>query len=123
VPAAWFRSRGSTPGASEFVEAYRKEYPGADLSYHSAAGYGGCEVLLEAIRRAGSLDGEKVRAAMLKLDYNNVYGGFRVDQDGFQVAHKMVLFQWQEGRKVIVWPDDLAPGRPRFPTPPWSQRK
>jgi branched-chain amino acid transport system substrate-binding protein len=111
------------PGASEFVEAYRKEYPGADLSYHSAAGYGGCEVLLEAIRRAGSLDGEKVRAAVLKLDYNNVYGGFRVDQDGFQVAHKMVLFQWQEGRKVIVWPDDLAPGRPRFPTPPWNQRK
>jgi branched-chain amino acid transport system substrate-binding protein len=110
------------PGAKEFVEAYRREFPGADLSYHSAGGYSGCEVLLEAFRRAGSLDGEKVRAAILKLDFNNIYGGFKVDQDGFQVAHKMVLFQWQDGKKVIVWPDDLAPGRPRFPTPPWSQR-
>ena len=111
------------PGAKEFVDAYHKEFPGADLSYHSAAGYGGCEVLLEAIRRAGSLDGEKVRAALLKLDYPNVYGGFKVDPDGLQSSHKMVMFQWQDGRKAIVWPDGLAPDRPRFPTPAWSQRK
>jgi len=44
-------------------------------------------------------------------------------QDGFQVAHKMVTFQWQDGKKVIVWPEELAPGKPRFPTPPWSQRQ
>jgi hypothetical protein len=34
----------------------------------------------------------------------------------------MLLFQWQDGQKVIVWPEELAPGKPRFPTPPWSQR-
>ena len=28
------------PGAAEFVEAYRKEFPGADLSYHTAADTG-----------------------------------------------------------------------------------
>jgi branched-chain amino acid transport system substrate-binding protein len=110
------------PGASEFVEAYRKEYPGADFSYHSAGGYAGCEVFIEAIKRAGSVDGEKMRAAILNLDYHNVYGGFKVNADGFQVAHKMVLFQWQDGKKVIVWPEELAPGRPRYPTPPWSKR-
>ena len=27
------------PGAREFVESYRKEFPGADLSYQSAAAY------------------------------------------------------------------------------------
>ena len=110
------------PGASEFVEAYRKEYPGAGFSYHSAAGYSGCEVLLEAIKRAGSLDGEKVRAGILKFDGNTVFGGFRLDADGFQIGHKMVMFQWQDGKKAIVWPEELAPGTPRFPTPPWSQR-
>ncbi len=110
------------PGAREFVEAYRKEFPGAELSYHSAAGYGGCQVLIEAIRRAGSLDGEKVRDAILKLDFNTAFGAFKVDRDGFQIAHKMVIFQWQDGKKVIVWPEELAPGKPRFPTPPWSQR-
>jgi len=110
------------PGSKEFAEAYRKEFPGADLSYHSAGGYGGCQVLVEAIKRTGSLDGERIRAEILKLDTNTVYGGFKVDPDGFQVSHKMVMFQWQDGKKVIVWPDELAGGPPRFPTPPWTQR-
>ena len=110
------------PGAREFVESHRKEFPGAEISYHSAAGYGGCQVLIEAIRRAGSLDGEKVRAAILKMDVNTVHGAFKVDPDGFQIAHKMVIFQWQDGKKVIVWPEELAPVKARFPTPPWSQR-
>ncbi len=110
------------PGAREFVESYKKEFPGADLSLHSAAGYGGCQILVEAIRRAGSLDSGKLREAILKMDHNTVFGGFRVDRDGVQIAHKALLFQWQDGKKVIVWPEELAPGKPRFPTQPWSQR-
>ena len=82
----------------------------------------GSIAIAEAVKRAGSLDGEKLREAILKIDMNTVYGGFKVDADGFQVSHKMVMFQWQEGKKVIVWPDELAPGKQRFPTPPWSQR-
>ena len=110
------------PGAREFVESHRKEFPGAEISYHSAAGYGGCQVLVEAIRRAGSPDREKVRAAILKMDLNTVFGAFKVDHDGFQIAHRGVIFQWQDGKKVIVWPEELAPVKARFPTPPWSQR-
>jgi hypothetical protein len=45
-----------------------------------------------------------------------------VDADGLQIAHKMVTVQWQDGKRVIVWPTTLAPDKPRFPTPPWSQR-
>jgi len=111
------------PGAREFVESYRKEFPDADLSYHSAQGYGGCQVLMEAIRRAGGLESEKLRDAILTLDFNTVFGAFKVDPRGLQIAHRNVLFQWQDGRKVIVWPEELAPGKPRFPTPPWSQRR
>jgi branched-chain amino acid transport system substrate-binding protein len=110
------------PGAKEFTESYKKEFPGADLSYHSAGGYAGCQILVDAIKRARSLDGEKIRAEIAKMDLTTVYGGFKVDDGGFQLSHKMVMFQWQEGKKVIVWPDELAAGKARFPTPPWSQR-
>ncbi len=110
------------PGAREFVDAHRKDFPGADLSYQTAEGYGACQIFVEAVRRAGSLDADKIRDAVLKMDLNTVFGAFRVDQNGFQVAHRMITFQWQDGRKVIVWPDEVAPGKPRFPTPPWSQR-
>ena len=110
------------PGAREFVESYKKEYSDADLSWISAAGYGGCQILVEAVRRAGSLDREKLRDAISKMDHHTAYGAFRVDRDGVQIGHKTLLFQWQDGKKVIVWPEELAPGKPRFPTPPWSQR-
>jgi branched-chain amino acid transport system substrate-binding protein len=110
------------PGAREFVQSYKKEFPGADSSYHSAAGYGGCEILVDAIRRAGSRDGDKLREAVLRIDRNTVFGRFKVDPDGVQIGHKMLTVQWQDGKKVIVWPEELAQGKPRFPTPPWNQR-
>jgi branched-chain amino acid transport system substrate-binding protein len=110
------------PGAKELVQEHQKAFPGADLSYHTAAGYAGCEILLDSIRRAGSLDGERVRSAILKNDMNTVFGPFRVDAGGFQVGHKALMIQWQDGKKVIVWPEELAADRARIPTPPWSKR-
>ena len=110
------------PGAREFVAAFQKQFPGEDLSYQTAQGYSACQVLLEGVKRAGSLEGEKISDAIRRLDTHVVFGGFKIDDDGFQVAHKMLVFQWQDGKKMIVWPEDLAPGRPRFPTPPWNQR-
>lgn len=111
------------PGAKEFNESHKKEFPGQDVSYHSAGGYAGCQILVEGVRKAGSLDPEKIRAAIMAMDLTTVYGGFKVDKDGFQISHKMVMFQWQEGKKVIVWPDELAEGKARFPTPPWDKRE
>jgi len=110
------------PGAAELVEAHSKEFPGAGLSYHTVAGYGACQIFLDAVRRAGSLDGGRIREAILKFDTHTAYGAFKVDEGGFQTAHKMVMFQWQDGKKAIVWPEELAADRPRFPTPPWSKR-
>ena len=52
------------------------------------------------------------------MDHNAVFDRFRVDRDGVQVAHKRLLFQWQDGRKVIVRPEELAANQPRSPTPP-----
>jgi branched-chain amino acid transport system substrate-binding protein len=111
------------PGAKEFTQDYVKEFPGADLSYQTAQGFAACQVLLDAVRRAGSLDPDRIRDEILKFEGSTVYGAFKVDADGFQVAHKMVMFQWQDGKKVIVWPEALAADRPRFPTPPWHARR
>jgi branched-chain amino acid transport system substrate-binding protein len=107
------------PGAREFVESFKKEFPGQVP--HPGA-YSACQILIEAIQRAGSLDGQKLRDVISKMDHNTVYGRFRVDRDGVQIGHKMLLVQWQDGKRVIVWPEELAPDKPRFPTPPWSQR-
>jgi branched-chain amino acid transport system substrate-binding protein len=109
------------PGQREFLEGYKRKF-GREPVYHSAAGYAGCVIYLEGVKRAGSLDSDKVRAELVALRLKTAFGDYAVDQDGFQVAHKMVILQWQDGKKVTVWPDDLAGGKARFPTPPWGQR-
>ncbi|MBI4637474.1 MAG: amino acid ABC transporter substrate-binding protein [Candidatus Rokubacteria bacterium] len=109
------------PGQKEFVESYKREF-GREPVYHSAAGYAGCRIFAEGVRRAGTLDADRVREELLKLEVRTPFGDYKVEADGFQVAHKMVMVQWQDGKKVTVWPDELASGKPRFPTPPWTQR-
>jgi branched-chain amino acid transport system substrate-binding protein len=109
------------PGNQEFFDTYKKEF-GHEPSYHSAAGYAGCLIYAEAVKRAGSLDADKVREQLLKLETKTLFGEYKVDADGFQIAHKMVTFQWQGEKKVTVWPDELAKGKPKFPTPPWNAR-
>jgi branched-chain amino acid transport system substrate-binding protein len=109
------------PGNQEFFDAYKKDF-NHEPSYHSAAGYAGCVLYAEAVKRANSLDADRVREQLLKLETKTIFGEYKVDQDGFQTAHKMVTFQWQGEKKVTVWPDDLAQAKPRFPTPPWNQR-
>lgn len=110
------------PGAKEFIENYKKEYK-RDFSYHAPAAYGACQIFAEAIRRAKSLDSDKIREQLLKLKMTTAFGDYQVDERGFQTAHKMVLIQWQNGKRVTVWPAHLAERKPLYPMPPWSQRK
>jgi branched-chain amino acid transport system substrate-binding protein len=109
------------PGNQEFVAAYQQAFTRAP-SYLSAASYAGCQLFVEAVKRADSLDSDKLREALLKLKSQTVFGDFAVDERGFQVAHKAVTIQWQDGQSAVVWPDAAATSKPRFPTPPWSQR-
>ena len=109
------------PGQKEFLSAYQKKFK-HEPSYHAAAGYAGCLIYAEGVKRAKRLDADLVRAELLKLKIRTAFGDYAVDHDGFQVAHKMVMIQWQDGKRVVVWPDDLASGKLRFPTPPWGQR-
>jgi branched-chain amino acid transport system substrate-binding protein len=109
------------PGVKDFVDAYQKEFSKAP-SLHAAGAYAGCQLFMEAIRRAGGLDSEKVREQLLKLRTTTIFGEYAVDERGYQIANKGLFVQWQDGAKVVVWPDQFATAKPRFPTPAWSQR-
>jgi len=109
------------PGQKEFLAAYTKKFK-HEPSYHAAAGYAGCLIYGEAVKRAGTLDADRVREQLLKMETKTAFGDYKVEADGFQVAHKMVMLQWQDGKRVVVWPDDLASGKLRYPTPEWGKR-
>jgi len=110
------------PGQKEFLTAYRAKFKGQEPSYHTAAGYAGCLIYAEAVKKAGTLDADKVRDQLLKMEIKTAFGDYKVEPDGFQIAHKMVMLQWQDGKRIVVWPDDLANGKARYPTPEWGKR-
>jgi branched-chain amino acid transport system substrate-binding protein len=109
------------PGNQEFVTAYQQEFNRAP-ALQSVNGFAGCQLFMEAARRAGSLDSDKLREAFLTLRTKTVLGDFAIDDRGFQIGKKAIAVQWQDGKQIVVWPDELASGKPRFPTPPWSGR-
>jgi len=110
------------PGQKEFLAAYKAKFKGQEPSYHTAAGYAGCLIYAEAVKKAGTLDADKVRDQLLKMEIKTAFGEYKVEPDGFQIAHKMVMLQWQDGKRIVVWPDDLANGKMRYPTPEWGKR-
>ena len=119
--ATFWEAALPNPGNREFVAAYEKEFKRAP-AVQSANSYAGCQIFVEAVRRAGTIDSERLRETLLALKTKTVLGDFAVDQRGFQVGQKAVTIQWQDGKQAVVWPDDVASARMRFPTPSWSQR-
>jgi branched-chain amino acid transport system substrate-binding protein len=80
-------------------------------------------VLEAAVTQVGSIDLDAIRDALLALQMPTVLPGqFQVDETGKQIGHIPLTVQWQDGKKVIVTPDDFAEGKLDLPTPPWNER-
>ena len=80
--------------------------------YPMAQGYAGGLVAQRCIEETGSLDQAALRQAASALDFTTFYGRFKLDATGRQVGHQVLLVQWQRGRKIIVWPPQLAQALP-----------
>jgi branched-chain amino acid transport system substrate-binding protein len=115
---AWMRS-GKLPLAYDFSFRYKERY-GRNAAVHAAYGYGGGEVLEAAVRLAGSLDKDAVRQQLRELVFISLFGRYRVDEAGKQLGKVAYLMQWQNGRRLLVLPENIADAPPQFPFT-WSQ--
>lgn len=107
VGATEYEPRFATAGNEAFVSAFRARWsaaPGAIAAHGYAAG----TVLAEGVRRAGTLDQDKLRAALAQLETNTVLGGYKVDpESGAQLAAKPAIVQILRGRPEVLWPEWL----------------
>jgi branched-chain amino acid transport system substrate-binding protein len=107
------------PTVAEFVKEYQAKYGNEEPSYHSAGGYAAGLILQKAIEKAGSLDTDKVKAALDQEDMYTFYGRIKFNTTpkahGLQEGHQMIIIQWQKGPdgkpvKAAVWPEAAATG-------------
>jgi branched-chain amino acid transport system substrate-binding protein len=110
------------PTTAEFAKAFQAKF-NAKADYHAASGYTAGVALQHAIEQANSIDPEKVTAALNATDITTFFGHIEFATDpghhGLQVAHQMVLAQWQKtngqlGRQV-VWPEDAKSAALNYP--------
>jgi branched-chain amino acid transport system substrate-binding protein len=94
---------------------YEPSYQAADATACGVA-------FVKAIEAAGSLDAQKVRDAIAKLNFTSFYGQIKFDERGLNVTKPMAVEQWQSGRRVTVYPSDVAEGKALWPNVPWSAR-
>jgi branched-chain amino acid transport system substrate-binding protein len=121
VGIAPYDPRARTRGNAGFVQAYAKKWS-AEPGTIAAEGYSAAKLLEEAVRRAGSFDQEKLRAALSALDTETPVGAYRVDRSGAQVGAQALLTQVQRGRREVVWPEAYATAQWQ-PYPAWEERK
>ncbi|MGC8947901.1 MAG: amino acid ABC transporter substrate-binding protein [Thermoprotei archaeon] len=108
------------PSVKDFIQMYKSMF-NETPTYHSAGGFMAGLVLQAAIEKAQSLNSKKVRDAFNTLDLKTFFGEFKIDPvTGLQIAHKMVLIQWQNGKKYTVWPPEAASAQPLYPKPAWG---
>lgn len=102
-----------TPELYERLKAKAKEEP----SFYEAEGYLALMVAADALRRAESLDREKVRDALAKTDLKTPVTDVTFENyDGFKGQNpiKSVIIQIQDGKHATVFPENLASTEPRF---------
>ena len=112
------------PSTRDWVREYTARYK-REPHYFAVMGYVALVATAKAIESAGSLDREKVAAALERLDTMSPMGPLRFTPSKFAKHHafkQMFIFQWQKGEKVLVFPKDVATGSLRHPFPAWTPR-
>jgi branched-chain amino acid transport system substrate-binding protein len=104
------------PGAAEVAAAYQRKYGAPPRSGHSLACFAGARLFFDAIAAAGTLDGERLRAAVLATDVPTgatVGGsGAQFDGQGQNLRAVPYLGQWRGGALLTIAPLPAAVAPP-----------
>jgi len=113
------------PGSNSYIinQLFKAKY-GRDLDDTSARWMQGFFVLADAINRAGSIEPDKIQAALqatdLKPDQLMIgYNGVKFDSTGQNTLASTFLIQLQGKQYVSVWPTNLATGKLELPMKGW----
>ena len=112
-----------TPKTLPFIAAFVKKY-GNTPSYCGYQAYDDLYIIADAIKRAGSVDSDKLVTAMEATDYVSTIGRVQFLPQADPHVHALktgpgfisgLFLQWQNGLQVNMWPPALANGKLEFP--------
>ncbi len=89
---------------------------GAEVDYPLVQAYAAGLVAQRCVEEAGRLEPRALREAAVSLDFSTFYGRFQIDPStGQQTGRSPLIMQWQQGKKVVVWPPEQSQGSLIYP--------
>jgi branched-chain amino acid transport system substrate-binding protein len=96
------------PDAAWFVDAYRTA-TGGEPPYPAAAAFAAGVVYERCLRETGTTAAGPLLALAARLRVRTLFGSFRLDPEtGLQAGHEVLVVQWQQGARRVVWPPERA---------------
>lgn len=122
---------GTLPGLNitsltkPFFNAFQKRWGEEPRGPGNTVGYTVLYMLKNAIERSGTTDVDSLVTALEQTDMTTVSGRLKFDKTNHQAIYgtnpKETLvgnyLQWQDGKRVCIWPSSIAVGE--FKLPPW----
>jgi branched-chain amino acid transport system substrate-binding protein len=108
------------PGAADFAKRYEARF-GKRPTYHAATAYEAMMIAGDVVSKAGG-DRKKIREALASGAWKGIMGDVKFKTyEGFtnQNPHQMLVFQYQNGQAVTVYPPQYAKGKPEYPFRGW----
>jgi branched-chain amino acid transport system substrate-binding protein len=120
-PVQWLRTADiepdEGPGVDWFVEAYREE-EGIDPPYAAAQAFAAGILYARCLRDVKETSDTAIQAAAQMLKCTTLYGKFQLDSSsGLQSGHHVLIVQWQQEQRHVVWPPEQAKRPVLFPLP------
>jgi branched-chain amino acid transport system substrate-binding protein len=111
-PAQWIQTAAVEPDEGPdvdwFVAKYR-EKEGTDPPYAAAQAFAAGLLYARCLRDAGDSHDAPLQAAAQKLVCQTLFGKFQLDpKTGLQTGHSLLVVQWQQGQRRVVWPKSQA---------------
>ncbi len=103
-----------TPETKAFLKSYAAIYNNEPAGYFGITAYSAGQIIEKAISETGNLNREKIRDTISQLDFNCLIGRFKVDRYGRQTKGYTLVFQIQDLKTEIVWPEALKTATPIF---------
>ncbi len=113
-----------TPKTKVFAAAFKAKF-GSEPAYTGYTAYDEVYIITDAIKRAGSTDPDKMVTELEKTDYVGTIGRVQFYGRDSQFTHGLkygpdnvsgMIFQWQDGKQVTVWPAKVADGKMKYPS-------
>ncbi|MBY6050226.1 ABC transporter substrate-binding protein [Cytobacillus firmus] len=124
---AWALGLGRVkPIVTEVNNLYRSKY-NEDMNETNARSFTGFFVLADAINRAGSINKDEIKRALLGTNIPGKslimpWKGVRFDSNGQNILADALLAQIINQEYKVIWPLSVAETRVVWPAPAWNEK-